>query len=92
MFGAAAGAGALPLQPEIRLSKGRQRIGTFFRLFLPVSATACLWWAFTHPDDEGLVPGGKLRPPPELQYLAAQQTANEEVLTNWSGTHEAKPK
>ncbi|KAF5832906.1 hypothetical protein DUNSADRAFT_11056 [Dunaliella salina] len=72
---------------QFRVSPARRRIATFFRIFLPVSATSCLVYAFTHPDeDQGL------RMPPELQYLAAQQTENENVLTNWSATHEARPK
>ncbi len=30
--------------------------------------------------------------PPEMRYLAAQQTPNTDTLTNWSATHEATPK
>eukprot|EP00198_Chlamydomonas_reinhardtii_P004360 XP_001693696.1 L-galactono-1,4-lactone dehydrogenase [Chlamydomonas reinhardtii] len=47
-----------------------------------------MYYAYTNPDKEALV--GK-RYPPELQYLAAQQTPNTDTLVNWSGTHEATP-
>ena len=46
-------------------------------------------YAFTHPDKDGMVP---TRMPPQLQYMAAQKVENEEVVSNWSGNHEAKPK
>mmetsp|Transcript_27300 Transcript_27300/g.73788 ORF Transcript_27300/g.73788 Transcript_27300/m.73788 type:complete len:638 (+) Transcript_27300:122-2035(+) len=72
---------------QFQVSPTRRRIATFFRIFLPVSATSCLVYAFTHPDEEQ-----GLRMPPELQYLAAQQAENENVMTNWSATHEARPK
>ena len=47
-------------------------------------------YGITHPD--GDAPLGSTRMPAQLQYMAAQQTRNEEVLTNWSGTHKACPK
>ncbi|KAG2498500.1 hypothetical protein HYH03_003751 [Edaphochlamys debaryana] len=70
-------------------TSGRRAVGTFFRIFLPVSGVGMMWYAYTHPDKDALV-GERL--PPELQYLAAQQTPNTDALTNWSGTHEATPR
>ncbi|GFR43860.1 hypothetical protein Agub_g4987, partial [Astrephomene gubernaculifera] len=84
------GGGPLPPgfgRPE--LSPGRRAAATFFRFFLPVSGVGMMWYAYTHPDQDDLV--GK-RFPPELQYLAAQQTPNTDPLTNWSGTHQQTPK
>ncbi|KXZ53075.1 hypothetical protein GPECTOR_8g68 [Gonium pectorale] len=59
------------------------------RVLLPVSGVSLFWYAYTHPDEDSLV-GRKL--PPELQYLASDQTPNSDTLTNWSGTHEATPR
>lgn len=47
------------------------------------------WYAYTHVDQDPLVPE---KYPPEMRYLAAQQTPNTDTLTNWSATHEATPK
>jgi len=72
---------------QFQVSPTRRRIATFFRIFLPTTTAACFYYAFKYPDeDQGL------RMPPELQYLAAQQTENENTLMNWSATHEARPK
>ncbi|PNW73648.1 hypothetical protein CHLRE_13g567100v5 [Chlamydomonas reinhardtii] len=92
-FGRGAGipGGGGPLPPNFgrpELSAGRRAAATFFRVFLPVSGAAMMYYAYTNPDKEALV--GK-RYPPELQYLAAQQTPNTDTLVNWSGTHEATP-
>ncbi|GIL47176.1 hypothetical protein Vafri_4064 [Volvox africanus] len=67
----------------------RRAIGSFFRVFLPVSGIAVWTYAFMYPDKDPLVGD---RYPPELQYLASQQTPNSDAITNWSGTHEATPR
>ncbi|GLC43145.1 hypothetical protein PLESTM_001435600 [Pleodorina starrii] len=67
----------------------RRAVGHFLRLFLPISGIAMWTYAFMHPDKDPLVGD---RYPPELQYLASQQTPNTDTLTNWSGTHEATPR
>ncbi|GIL70539.1 hypothetical protein Vretimale_3672 [Volvox reticuliferus] len=72
-----------------RDSPVRRAIGSFFRVFLPVSGIAVWTYAFMYPDKDPLVGD---RYPPELQYLASQQTPNGDVITNWSGTHEATPR
>ena len=59
------------------------------QIVLPVSGISCMVYAFTHPDKDGMVPA---RMPPQLQYMAAQKVENEEIVSNWSGNHEAKPK
>ncbi len=80
-------AGASPVRGQV--STGRKAAAVFFRIFLPTSGAACLWYGFTHPDDTPLVP---TKLPPELQYAMSQKNPNQETLTNWSGTHEATPK
>lgn len=72
-----------------RPSLFRIRLARFLQVVLPITGISLLTYAFTHPDAEPLIPN---RLPPQLQYMAAQQTPNEEVVTNWSGTHDAKPK
>lgn len=87
-------AGGIPVDPSgvgahARPSQFRIRLARFLQVVLPITGISLLTYAFTHPDAEPLIPN---RLPPQLQYLAAQQTPNEEVVTNWSGTHDAKPK
>lgn len=67
----------------------RRFVGNVLRILMPISGISVLWYAYTHPDQDPLVPA---KYPPELQYLAAQQTPNSEELTNWSNTHQATPK
>lgn len=47
------------------------------------------WAWLCGPPQDPLVPS---RYPPDLQYLAAQQTPNTQPVINWSETHEATPK
>eukprot|EP00798_Chlamydomonas_sp_ICE-L_P020692 gene20692-27491_t len=42
-----------------------------------------------YPDSDPLIP---TKLPPQLAYMASQQTENDEVITNWSGTHEMRPR
>ncbi|GAX80918.1 hypothetical protein CEUSTIGMA_g8353.t1 [Chlamydomonas eustigma] len=78
--------GGSPATPP---SKFRIILARVLQIGLPISGISCLVYAFTHPDSEPLVP---TRMPPQLQYLAAQQVDNEQVITNWSGTHQAQPR
>ena len=75
--------------PHVTLSPGRIRLAKALQIILPISGISLLLYAFTHPDSEPLIPQ---RMPPELQYLAAQQIENKDVVVNWSNTHSAKPK
>ena len=71
------------------MSRGRLITARTLQLLLPASGLTLLYCIVMYPDEDALLPP-KL--PPELQYLASQTAECTEVLTNWSATHEARPK
>ncbi|MEW5306294.1 MAG: hypothetical protein WDW36_008767 [Sanguina aurantia] len=75
-------------QAKAKPDPKRLRVGNALRMFLPISGSIVLLYAYLSPDTDDVF---KAHYPPEFRYLQSQDTANTETVTNWSATHEATP-
>lgn len=65
-------------------SAARERFRNFLYVALPAAGVATLGYGFLYPDEQPLFPTQPSR--------TAAAALKDQTLTNWSATHEAKPR